>query len=247
MEADLKKALQEVLDGICNTTDHVLQKWAGGIKNAVIGSFDCERALLFAGRLVYKIGERASLWNNNGLYMETAARVYKKHLSLNDILRQSMPAYNSSMGMRKTPGEWREVDNILEKELRWDIFLSAGDKSRQAGEGLNATDELRQETARPKQEPAINPREAKYFDRAIKAGVMEKNGEGYKWLHNDGRKASLAYFLQKVFDPDGKTQLPYMRMEKLFGVTRLDTAVYQLANAKRLQKWRANIDNLFID
>lgn len=89
-------------------------------------------------------------------------------------------------------------------------------------------------------------REDYYFDKAINAGLMEKDGVGYKWLYNNGSKASLAYFLQKVFNPDGISRTPFKRLEALFSVTSLAVTTNKLLEAKKAQKWRAEIDKLFV-
>lgn len=93
----------------------------------------------------------------------------------------------------------------------------------------------------------ITKREKEYFAKAMAAGLMEKTDSGYRWLHNNGMKASLGYFLNKVFNPKGTAQIPYQRMENLFNVTRLDTAIDQALTAKKPQKWRKEIDTLFDD
>ena len=41
--------------------------------------------------------------------------------------------------------------------------------------------------------------ENKYFAKAIEEGLMVKTDSGYRWLHNNGMKASLGYFLKCVF------------------------------------------------
>lgn len=103
----------------------------------------------------------------------------------------------------------------------------------------------RQDIEKPQQK---TEREKKYFAKAIEAGLMEKKGDkNYKWLHNNGMKASLAYFLKRVFNPKGTTQIPYQRLEVLFGVTRLDTALDQVLTAKKPQKWIKEIDTIFDD
>lgn len=98
--------------------------------------------------------------------------------------------------------------------------------------------------SKPQQE---TEREKKYFTKAIEAGLMEKDGEKYRWLHNNGLKASLGYFLNRVFNPKGTAQIPYQRMENLFNETRLDTATDQALTAKKPQKWRMEIGILFDD
>lgn len=90
-------------------------------------------------------------------------------------------------------------------------------------------------------------REKKYFAKAIEAGLMGKTDRGCRWLHNNGLKASLGYFLNRVFNPKGTTQIPYQRMENIFNVSRLDVAIDQAINTKRPQKWRKEIDVLFDD
>lgn len=97
---------------------------------------------------------------------------------------------------------------------------------------------------------AINTERAKkYFPRAVEAGYMELTETGYKWLFGGaaGGKARLAYFLHKVYNPDGCSQIPYKRLNALFGVVRLDVAIDQMLYAKRAQKWRPQIDILFND
>ena len=97
---------------------------------------------------------------------------------------------------------------------------------------------------KPQQE---TEREKEYFAKAIEAGLMEETDSGYKWLHNNGMKASLGYFLKCVFDPKGTERIPFKSLEALFGVARLDTVIRQVLDAKNNQKWRKDIDILFED
>lgn len=76
---------------------------------------------------------------------------------------------------------------------------------------------------------------------------MEKTDRGYRWLHNNGLKASLGYFLHRVFNPKGTAQIPFQRLEALFNKTRLDTAIAQALTVKTPKKWRKEIDILFDD
>lgn len=118
------------------------------------------------------------------------------------------------------------------------------DAQPQGQERPNTEKSNGQTTLKPKQE---TEREKKYFAKAIEAGLMEKTDSGYRWLHNNGLKASLGYFLNRVFNPRGTAQIPYQRMESLFNVSRLDTATDQTLTAKKPQKWRKEIDMLFDD
>lgn len=94
-------------------------------------------------------------------------------------------------------------------------------------------------------------RAKKYFARAVEAGYMIKTTTGYKWtnLEANGGKAQLGYFLDKVYNPDRTKTIPYKALEKLFGVDRLDSTVYSNYNTKYpdRQKWRKEIDELFLD
>lgn len=97
---------------------------------------------------------------------------------------------------------------------------------------------------KPQQE---TEREKEYFAKAIQAGLMKKDGENYKWLHNNGLQSSLGYFLKMVFNPKGTAQIHYKRMEKLFKVSRLDSAIDRALSVQKPQKWRKEIDVLFDD
>lgn len=104
-------------------------------------------------------------------------------------------------------------------------------------EGVKMPDELNTDRAR------------KYFARAIEAKYMTPTANGYKWEFGGerGGLARLGYFVERVFCPTNTEQLPEQVINKLFGVTRIGSATTQLHNAKKPQKWRAEIDKLFID
>ena len=91
----------------------------------------------------------------------------------------------------------------------------------------------------------ITQKEVECYEKAINSGMAEKTEDGYKWLYNNGSKASLAYFLYKLFNPNGTGQIPYQRLNKLWNVTRLDSALSQTLNAKNPQRWRTQIESLF--
>lgn len=97
---------------------------------------------------------------------------------------------------------------------------------------------------KPQQEE-LTEREKQYYEKAITQGMAIKTDSGYKWLYCSGSKVSLVYFLSKVFCPKGVEQIPFKRLNNLWGVSRLDSANDQLANAKKNQQWRQHIDNLF--
>lgn len=90
-------------------------------------------------------------------------------------------------------------------------------------------------------------RARKYFARAVEAGLMEKAGERYKWTFGGdrGAKASLAYFIKRVYNPDNLRVTPFQSLEALFGVSRLDSITTSMMKALQPQRWRKDIDKLF--
>lgn len=86
----------------------------------------------------------------------------------------------------------------------------------------------------------LTEREIKYYGKAIEAGMAKKTEQGYRWLDSN---VSLGYFINKVHRPTATERLPYKRMEELWGVKRLDSAVHQSADRKH--KWEKDIDALF--
>lgn len=93
------------------------------------------------------------------------------------------------------------------------------------------------------QEPSTD-RAQKAFKVAISKGFMIKTNNGYEWIYNNGSKASLAYFLLMVYNPDNTKETPFKALEELFGVTRLDRAADQATTTKNPQVWRGEIEEL---
>ena len=89
--------------------------------------------------------------------------------------------------------------------------------------------------------------EVEYYGKAVKSGMAEKTEDGYKWKYNNGSKASLAYFLNKIFNPDGTGQIPFKKLDVLWDVSRLDSALDKAISAKNPQQWRTDIDKLFTE
>ena len=92
------------------------------------------------------------------------------------------------------------------------------------------------------------------FKKAIEKNYMEAiDDEKYRWI-GTGKKAStseLAYFLGKVYNCKPTVNgnkgeaFPEDSLNELFGVTRLYSSLSQVYNAKRKQRWRSLIDDLF--
>ncbi len=87
-------------------------------------------------------------------------------------------------------------------------------------------------------------RAEKYFKKALEAGLMVE-ADGFSW--HKFPKTALAYFLQRVYDPDPKAhqEIPYKLLNKLFGVTRLDVSLDKYNSSLQKQAWKKEIDKLF--
>ena len=91
----------------------------------------------------------------------------------------------------------------------------------------------------------LSPEAKKCFAKALQAGYMTEVEGGYRWVYCNGLKASLGYFLHEVFNPDGCSTIPYKKLERLFGVSRLDRTIDQVVTTTNKQKWKEAIDRLF--
>ncbi len=97
-------------------------------------------------------------------------------------------------------------------------------------------------------------RARKYFSRALEKKYMEKLNNGkFRWIgtNNKGNRSELAYFCGKIYNykhsitGNNGESFPEDALNKLFGVKRLYTSLYQVYNAQKPQKWRTLIDELF--
>lgn len=90
----------------------------------------------------------------------------------------------------------------------------------------------------------------KQFAKAIQANIIEITPQGIR--KKDISKAQLAYFLQKIYqpNPDNKVKFPDAELSRLFGESRLGKAASQLMNNKNnggKPKGHNIIDKLFVD
>ncbi|NDV82232.1 hypothetical protein [Bacteroides sp. 51] len=91
-------------------------------------------------------------------------------------------------------------------------------------------------------------RAKKYFQKAIEAKLMIQTNTGYKWLFGATKgKVRLAYFTEKVFCPNRTDSYPETALNSIFGVSRLQSALTQMHDAKKPQKWKDDIDCIFKD
>ncbi len=102
--------------------------------------------------------------------------------------------------------------------------------------------------------PEIDRPEAKKaFEKALKAGYMEKTSTGYKWVFGGehGGLARLAYFLYGIYSPKGE-KVPETALCKLFNTKGLSDAYTRIKLSKWKTspyvdppKWVTEIDSLF--
>ena len=90
----------------------------------------------------------------------------------------------------------------------------------------------------------------KQFAKAIEADIIEITPQGIR--KKDISKAQLAYFLQKIYqpNPDNKVKFPDAELSRLFGESRLGKAASQLMDNKNnggKPKGHNIIDKLFVD
>jgi len=90
----------------------------------------------------------------------------------------------------------------------------------------------------------------KQFAKAIEANIIEITPQGIR--KKDISKAQLAYFLQKIYqpNPDNKVKFPDAELSRLFGESRLGKAASQLMDNKNnggKPKGYDTIDKLFVD
>lgn len=90
----------------------------------------------------------------------------------------------------------------------------------------------------------------KQFAKAIQANIIEITPQGIR--RKNISKAQLAYFLQKIYQPnlDNKVKFPDAELSRLFGESRLGKAASQLIDNKNnggKPKGYDIIDKLFVD
>ena len=83
----------------------------------------------------------------------------------------------------------------------------------------------------------------KYFARAIEAGYMTRDKNGYKWKYGGNKgQIRLGYFCYKVFDQPR----PISRLEELFRVNRLSASITNASfkpSTAGTKQWRKEIDD----
>ena len=98
------------------------------------------------------------------------------------------------------------------------------------------------------------PRARDAFAKAMEKQYMETADDGkYRWKGTGDKPntSELAYFLGRVYNYKHSLygnvgeKFPEDSLNELFGVTRLYSSLTQVYNAKRKQRWRSLIDDIF--
>ena len=93
--------------------------------------------------------------------------------------------------------------------------------------------------------PQLTEKESFYFARAIEKGLMKQTENGYKWLPEKAKKVSLMYFVSCIHCDLTKDEIPYRKIERLFGYKRLDSVYQSFLRTHQKQSWKSSIDDLF--
>ena len=94
--------------------------------------------------------------------------------------------------------------------------------------------------------PQLTEKESFYFARAIEKGLMKQTENGYKWLPEKAKKVSLMYFVSCIHCDLTKDEIPYRKIERLFGYKRLDSVYQSFLRTNQKQSWKSSIDDLFL-
>ena len=92
--------------------------------------------------------------------------------------------------------------------------------------------------------PQLTEKESFYFARAIEKGLMKQTENGYKWLPEKAKKVSLMYFVSCIHCDLTKDEIPYRKIERLFGYKRLDSVYQSFLRTNQKQSWKSSIDDL---
>ena len=108
-------------------------------------------------------------------------------------------------------------------------------------------DNGKEQSKQPKQLelPQLTEQESFYFARAIEKGLMKQTENGYKWLPEKAKKVSLMYFVSCIHCDLTKDEIPYRKIERLFGYKRLDSVYQSFLRTNQKQSWKSSIDDLF--
>ena len=216
------------------------------IKN-VKGSFEglfCDKASCLYSEIRTNI---ESYWNDKKVLQGYIKGLYSL-VSWEDLISKDKACMNWLCNIDKQEySDNREIFVFWVRFIECKKYLEANIKALLEEYGLNSGEpqQMTKLVVDDNLPSKITKKEVECYEKAINSGMAEKTEDGYKWLYNNGSKASLAYFLYKLFNPNGTGQIPYQRLNKLWNVTRLDSALSQTLNAKHPQRWRTQIESLF--
>ena len=177
------------------------------------------------------------------------------------ILRER--AYEK-IGRGETYGFWDSYNHQVEPVVRevWEIAELSLPKLKIQVIGMLSIEWLEQRSMMGRQNGNTiplprdldTPRARKAFTKALELNYMEAVGGGkYRWIgtNDKGNTSELAYFLGKIYNyryslsGNVGENFPEDSLNALFGVSRLYSSLSQVYNAKKEQRWRSLIDEIF--
>ena len=134
------------------------------------------------------------------------------------------------------PEENKYLKMRVERERIWNRIRTVFEQEELKGQRVPFPRELDTERAR------------KYFARAVEAGFMKREGNGYEWLYGGDRgQIRLGYFCDRVF----AAPRPIKKLEEVFGVYKLSSLIFQSGytpKTRGAKEWRGEIDDkIFYD
>lgn len=174
-------------------------------------------------------------------------KLKKDHIR--DLLKQ-IALLNSDINDLSTENETTYVEYLKEKqevkrlkEDVWNLYSEEGEYTSeiQSGSGLPLPDSLNTNRAQT------------YFQKAIDHGLLKIENGKFSWntIGGKGKNVQIAYFCGKVFEyihsinGNAGTSFPEEKLNKLFGIRRMQSSLQQAYNAMKIQPWRRRIDELF--
>lgn len=147
----------------------------------------------------------------------------------------------------------RSIYVLYTRRIKYNYLRNALYNEGTNAENAGSMEKVEKHNALPLPHSINTERAQFYFQRAIDMGVIKHDSGRFSWvtIGKRGGNSQLAYFCGRVFEyrhsANGNigSGFPEDELNKLFGVTRMYSALTQAHNAQKIQSWRRKIDELF--